>query len=253
MWRQHLFSKRVRPATPNEAVDGFHVLTDEIKSDSHFTRVIRDRPRRAEKRRIAFIHDCGDRIYVGMDGRLPDVLGESHPHAYEISRSRSGIEAKGRSITFIHGYFAPKGTPIPDLGELIDRQPNDLAEILQRANGGEEQVKADSVIFSRPRKKGTEWDRIATEFEQGRRPLQGATFTEDGAHFETLGTPSVTRTSVAGITADLKKNPSLLSPDSVDRMGFLKVVAICLGAVIAGCAAWRLLENHRRNENGPNR
>lgn len=183
MWRQHLFSKR--SCNPQGHLDEFNVLTNELESDYQFTKRVINRDGRSQERRIAFIQDCGDRIYVGMDGKVPSVLGEAFPYSYEQVITRKGPE-KGREITFVHGYFAPKGVSIPDLVELLQRQPEDLKEILERANSGESPVAIGNVSFTRPRKKNTDWDRIATAFERGKFPMQGMTFTVDGKEFRPL-------------------------------------------------------------------
>jgi hypothetical protein len=177
-----------------------------------------------------------------MDGRVPDLLGKEHPHAYERPLSASGIEKKGRAIPFVHGYFAPKGTPIPDLQELIERQPKDLEEILRRANAGEVAVKADSVSFSRPRAKGTDWDRLATEFEQGKYPLKGATFSQEGTLLHRLE-PSEGMKAAAGGFSEAIKNRSI--PKALEKLGFLKVTGISLAALAIGYAGWRLIKSHQ--------
>jgi hypothetical protein len=239
MWRQHLNSKRIRGFDGSQGVDENHILTDETASDYQFTKSIISRPGKTLHRRVAFIHDCGDRFYIGMDGSVPDVLGEAHPSAYERPLSGSGVERKGRAIAFVHGYFAPKDISIPDLKELIERQPKDLEEILRRANAGEAPVKADSVTFSRPRAKGTDWDRFASEFEQGKHSLRGATFTEDGTCFRMLEPPPAMRAAIGDLAADAKKNPSL--PNAITRLGFLQVAGISLAVILVGYAAWRML------------
>lgn len=237
-WLQHLFSKRVRdPQTP-QMVDGFHILTDEVGDDYRFTENIIRRPDRTEVRRVAFIHDCGDRFYIGMDGRVPDVLGENHPCAYERTIFKTG-PSKGRKITFVHGYFAPKGTPIPDLDDLIEQQPKHLGEILQRANAGETPVRIAPASFTRQRVRGTDWDRLATEFEKGAHRMRGATFTEDGKLFRMLD--SLESAPQGG---EKKKPTAPNTISGINRTTFLQVAAAALLATL-GYAAWRILLKSR--------
>jgi hypothetical protein len=75
---------------------------------------------------------------------------------------------------------------IPDIAELYERQPKDLKQILRLVNGGEEAIIADLVHFTTSRKQGTDWDRIAREFERDKHPGQGATFTSDGKLYRML-------------------------------------------------------------------
>ena len=185
-WRQHLFSARA--CNPQGRVDGFHILTDETETDYRFTKLILARDGLLEERRIAFIQDCGDYFYVGMDGEVPSVLGEKFPFAYENTISKNGLK-KGREIAFVHGYFAPKGVRIPDLGELLEQQPKHLQEILERANAPawESPVVMKGASFSRKRKPHTDWDRFATGFEHGNYPMKGFAFTIKGNVFYPLG------------------------------------------------------------------
>ena len=194
MWRQHLYSARTH--NHEGKAEDAHILTSEMMGYSQFTDRVLEREGRLQERRVAFIQDCGDRLYIGLDGKVPNVLGKDSPYAYEQKVTRKGLE-QGREITFVHGYFAPKGTFIPDLDELEARQRKDLKEILSRANGDEERAKADNgaegirvepVAFTRPREKGTDWDRLATAFESGKLnpPMQGMTFTVDGKAFHPL-------------------------------------------------------------------
>lgn len=180
-WIQHLFSKKIHNTTG--VIDGFHTLTNETPNDFKYT----DKTmKRHGGSNTAFIVDCGDRWYIGTDGDIRTVLGENHPHAYEQA-IRQGIPKKGRAISFVHGYFAPKGEKIPDLEELIARQPKDLEEILRRANNGEDKIIADKVKFITPRKAGTDWDKIATEFENGTHSTEGMSFKLNGEKFMPIG------------------------------------------------------------------
>jgi hypothetical protein len=185
MWHQHLFSKRSRNPE-GQRVDAFHILTDKIEGVYHFTEEVLARRGQAEHPQIAFIQDCGDKFYIGLDGNVPSVLGKAFPYAYEVIQLRDGIR-KGREITFVHGYFADKGRGIPDLDELLEEQPKHLKVILERANLGESPVIAERVSYTRPRKSNTDWDRIATDFENDKYLMSGMTFTFDGKQFLSLG------------------------------------------------------------------
>jgi hypothetical protein len=237
-WKQHLFSKRVRQ--PSGRVDGFHILTDETKGDAQFTDRILYRKGGTEAGHAAFIVDGGNRLYIGIAGQVPDVLGKDCPYAYELND-------KDRAITFVHGYFAPKGTPIPDIDELLKKQPKHLEEILRRANGGEAPVIAESVHFDTSRSIGTDWNRMASEFEKGKRPNEGATFTKDGKLFRMLDKfaleHSVDKSNSSGRQAGVQKKT--LAPNGLPRQGFLKVLTVALVVVISGIAAWRLIKHWR--------
>ncbi len=185
MWRQNLFSKR--SAIPQGALDEFHILTRKEKTDFDFVELILTRNGRTEQGHVAFIQDCGDQFYVGTAGKVSDVLGEAFPFAHEELRTSDG-KKQGREITFVHGYFAPKRVRIPDLNELLEQQLKHLQEILQRANAPawESPVAIQDAFFTCPRKQDTDWDRIATDFERKRYPMQGMTFTIDGKAFYPL-------------------------------------------------------------------
>ena len=222
MWRQHLFSKRIRNC--NGKRDGFHTLTNENVDDYQFTKSVLSQESDFQGRTFAFIQDCGDRFYIGLDGKVADILGKDSRYASEQAITRQGLEKeKEREITFVHGYFAPKDTPIPDLEELVRSQPNDLEAILRRANSDAERAKADNgaegiraepAEFNRPREKNTDWDRIATEFEQGQRQGQGMTFTVDGKAVHPLTPPKEQAQSASSATdeADAKKDPGFGRP-----------------------------------------
>lgn len=183
-WIQHLFSAKTRTATGG--LDGFHTLTNKTQSDFQFTDKILNRDGMTTERSAAFIIDCGDRWYIGADGTIGGTLGENHPHAHE-QPIKGGVPEKGRRICFVHGYFAPKSEKIPDLDELLARHPKDLEEILRRANSGEDNIIADKVKFTQPRKSGTDWDKIATEFENGTHKTEGMTFKKNGEKFHPVG------------------------------------------------------------------
>jgi len=179
-WRQHVFSKRVRDRTGRRTVDGLHVLTPDIGEKYRFTDSVLRRRNAATARQISFIFDCGDELYVGVDGRVPDVLGEGDPYAYEEALIKKGDYRKNRAITFVHGFFAPRRSTIPDLAELYRLQAQQLRQILRRANEGEEPVAAAPVDFLSPRSdERTDWNRLASEFERGMHARKGAMF-KDG-------------------------------------------------------------------------
>jgi hypothetical protein len=246
VWRQHLFSARARNLQGD--VDEFHVLTSETQRDYQFTEQVLMRKGRYQERKVIFIQDCGDSFYIGMDGKVPDVLGQTFPYAYEQTITREGPK-QGREITFVHGYFAQKGISIPDLDELLQQQPKHLKEILERANAGESPVAAGKVSFTQQRKKNTDWDSIATEFEKGNFRLQGMTFTIDGKKFlplESLERKIGHENSQSSAAKISKKKASslrptqeeLFNPTSSNQINSFQVARIGLLITLLGIGAY---------------
>jgi hypothetical protein len=226
MWTPHVLSKLVSHPDDGD-IDEYHSLTQQRPGDHRLAEAIRRRPGVLEQPSIAFIQDAGDRLYIGMDGRVLDVLGQDHPAAYEILRTKKGPQ-KLRPILFVHGYFAPKDgdVSIPDLNELIAQQHRQLDEILRRANDeGAVQGKpiaVPPVTFSATRAVGTEWDKYAREFERGKHPEKIAIFTKDGKLSRWLTTqrePEFEKKSPAPV-------PEPVRPDNLLRMTVEAVTAV---------------------------
>jgi hypothetical protein len=242
MWRPHVYSKLT--AVPSGRLDDFHTLTEEEPSDYEFTKKIIKRSGLAKERSVAFIQDCGDRFYVGVDGHVSQILGEAHPCAYEQEVLRNG-PVKGRSITFVHGYFAPKNTTIPGIDSLLSQQKKDLDDILSRANQeGAVQgkpVKASHTTFSGERVPGTDWDQFASEFQAGMHKGKTATFTKDGKLFRLLEpeSESLAAKIVETGSAQKKTIPLRTTPCEI---AFLPLAAISLGVLAAG---WVMMEIFR--------
>jgi hypothetical protein len=251
MWRQHLYSARVRDEAGH--IDEFHVLTDQTPSDYQFTKRVLKRPDQVAQRNVAFIMDCGDNICIGVDGTVAEALPDEPQYAHEFPRAKDGTIKKGRPITFVHGYFAPKGTPIPDINELLRQQPQQLKEILRRANDcGEKAVRIEPVDFQASSSSVTDWDKMAREFERGKRPDDGATFTKDGKFFCALEKPLAPTppgdTSVSGSRTPAQKKT--LEPTKIARVGFLKIISVALVSVIAGIAAWKVIKHLKEKPRG---
>lgn len=256
MWKQHLFSKKIRNSDGTTAE--FDVLTDGTEDDYEHTIRITQRPGRTLGRHAAFIVDCGDRFYIGVNGRVLDALGKDYAYAYEQPLARDGTVQKGREITFVHGYFAPKNTPIPDITELLDVQPKHLDEILTRANAGETPVKAETVDFKTSPKAGSEWHRIVTEFKNGKYKGQGATFTPDGKLYRMLDAPASAQAAPAPSAqptssfyqdpAQKKTLPESVNHDEASRRAFLRTAGTSLLVVIGGWLAWILIDKWRKRD-----
>lgn len=187
-WQQHLFSKRIHIPGDERGVDEFHFLTDDWSNAREVLPRIHQFKRKASIEHAAFIHELRDSIFIGVYGQAPDVLpdGKKHPHAYERVTSFDGSVKLNRRISFVHFYSAPKGTPIPDLADLLKQQPNDLEELLRRANAGEDPVKASSVSFGSSTK-GSAWGDMADAFSHKKNTPEGAVFRTDGTFSEAIG------------------------------------------------------------------
>jgi hypothetical protein len=243
MWRQVLFSKRVTSAD-GITREGLQLLTEEKAGDVECIRRISEREGITEKRSVAFIHNDGHKLWVGVDGLVPELLGEDHPCAYEIQHFRTGPQ-KGRGIPFIHGYCAPKNEKVPALEELVPKQRQDLDQILQQVNGegavASKPLRVSPVTFSGPRVAGSAWESIASEFESGKHVGRTASFTTDGRLFRWLEPEVGTFVEkVAESGASQKKTPSSQAPG---RIAFLPLALVSLGALAAG---WLVREIVRR-------
>jgi hypothetical protein len=183
-WLQTLFSKRVYDANPlykGEIADDYHILnTCEKEYTSMMDKLYRP-PYNHEIDRAVFIRDNGSYFHIGVEAAIKDVLGDNSPYAHE-STLFMGKTKIGRPIDFLHNYFSKKspGLKIPDLKELLEKQKGHLDDILSRANASDALVSAPAVSFELPRVGGSDWDRVASEFEQGRHQGKIAIFSKDG-------------------------------------------------------------------------
>lgn len=190
MWRQHLFSKLIRNPDADlggAVVDDYTVLTRRAESDDqrHVRRVMK-RASRGRLRSALFIQDCGDRLQIGVEGIVPEFLGEHCAYAFERP-IRNGEERIGRPIRFVHSYFSSKRktTKIPGLGEFLAAQRVALEHLLRQANA-EGVAKPEEVKFSQGPKAGTDWERLARQFLSGDRSIQLAVFDLDGKLHEVV-------------------------------------------------------------------
>jgi hypothetical protein len=267
-WRQHLVSKRVhQPGAPSVA-DAFHVLTPDEDSDYACVNRVTARKNRYARAHAAFIQDCGDKWYVGIEGTVADVL-QNDKYAHEVQTYKNGTTERGRPITFVHGYFAPKSVKIPDIDDLRIQQKMHLENILERANDrGESPVNATPAFFTAPRKPG-KWDEIATAMERGpyKNKGMGFAFSVDGN--EIIGELPHTAGAIGGPLADAGKKKrwtgsidssdssaksaraksarfsEKVSPASIPRSQLLKAGG---ALVAAGALTWALYEISRKKE-----
>jgi hypothetical protein len=234
MWIEFLYSKRFRDDLGN--IDGFHFLTDEPALAFQIVSAVNSRPGRTAQKHAAYLLECDGHYWIGVDGLVSDVLGDDSQHAYERPLGPGGVERKKRPIGFAHGYVAPGGTHIPDIGDLLREHREHLEEILRRANAGEYPVKLEPKQFASNRKKGTAWDKMATEFERGQRRNEGAAFTLDGQFLSAI---PKSRLPSSTESQDIRERPAItqkktLEPARIPRVGFLKRMINYLKAKLAG-------------------
>jgi hypothetical protein len=196
MWRQHIFSKRVRnlAATFKGAlVDEFHFLTAE--DESTYTPAMRFHNRSSAHLCdfALFIGEEFDSIHFGVGGAVAEAMPDS---AYAHERTiRDGKEKIGREIMFVHCFSADQRstTKIPSFEEILARCPEFLEPILRQANSGDNNIVPARVAFSRARPIDGVWNSFATDFERGKRNGEMAIFSRTGELVEVLvaeGSPS---------------------------------------------------------------
>lgn len=211
-------------------VDGFHSITP--KPNASIRKYIKSIPRDKEKLRLFICHD-GVNWLVGSFGLTKDILGNDHAYSYERPIGAGGVEEKGRRISFTHGYILNKGESIPSINELKSVLPKHLQDLLDRAHAGETDI-VSNVSLTSSRASGSDWDRIATEYEAGERAGKLSIF--DGEKH------------LKDIVVEEKKTSELSGTSPMDRRAFFKVAAVGLGLAVAGFAAWKLFEMMRKKE-----
>ena len=190
MWRQHLFSKLIRNPDADlggTVVDDYTVLTRPADSDDQRqVRRVMKRASRGRLRTALFIQDCGDRLQIGVEGLVPEFLGEDCPYAFERPM-RNGEERVGRPIRFVHSYFSAKrkSAKIPALRDFLSAQRAQLELLLRQANA-EGVAKPEEVKFTQGPKTGTDWERLARQFLSDNRSVQLAVFDLDGKLHEVV-------------------------------------------------------------------
>lgn len=168
IWKQTLISKKNKSLSPGAkwSQDDLHVLTPSsgpVDGEEAIQRA--SKPFRDQM--LGFIKRDGEHLYVGVWGRVGEVLGEGHAFARELDLTNSGM--LGRRIPFTHAYHTRgKEAKIPSLAELKVQQGRDLLHILTEAHAGREPVEMAPVAFGGMRDTGTAWDRIAREVETGK-------------------------------------------------------------------------------------
>jgi hypothetical protein len=179
-------------------------------------------------------------------------LGENHPDAYEIRTYRHRAPEKGRAICFTHGYFAAKDTPIPDIGELAREQPKHLEELLQRAHDESATARtteAEYASFSGSRAQGSDWDRVAKEFEAGKHKGCSATFTKDGTLLRWIEPETVQQTAQGAAPAIGRTAEK--SPSWVEKIPGGKWTAGIVAAAAVGGVGWAIFRKNRKEQNAP--
>jgi hypothetical protein len=249
MWNQTIFSKKNRNLhTGGQLMDGYHILTsgDQKARSSDILADLRLRAKQHTPSTISFINKTKNGLFVGLIGKVGDVIGGEHEFAREAPDGRySGV---GRKIAFNHAYDCSPSAAlkIPDLAELGERQRASLLHVLTEAHAGREPVSLEPVIFETKRAAGTDWDLIAAEVEAGR--CQGGFFTPEGKLLERFESIAETVKNAAQKKTPLEMPRQPITSGEIAHakgMPFIKIAAVTIGVTMTGWAAWELIKRNR--------
>ena len=229
-------------------MDDYHIITsDDTAQSSDILADLRSRARHHTQSTVSFVKKTEKGLFVGLIGKIGDVLGAEHEFAREAPDGRySGV---GRKIAFNHAFHcgASDAIQIPDLVELSERQCADLLYVLTEAHAGREPVSMEPVKFSSARSVGTDWDRIAAEVEAGK--CRGGFFTPEGKLLERFENIAKTVTKEAQ-KKTVEKMARLSAPVQAEAMVkelvFMQIAPVTIGVAMTGWAAWKLIEHDRK-------
>lgn len=267
-WSQYLYTKRKHSMHDSSKLDGHNALTTTHEDEEPWRRHIDASGEHVRLstpgQRSAFIQDCGDRWCVAITANISDVPGVDSDYAREQTIVHGGEKRLGRYIQFTHLYFTPKGNgaKIPDLDELLEKQALHLEEILRRAHPGEgkkgeEYVDIAKAQFDRPRKPGTEWDRIATEMERKHGKVtdfgKGYAFNASGAKIYDLPDPDPVAIGLTELKAAKKaaQGAEKAAENATRKFGFREGAGVTAAVLALGAIGWAV--KTRMNHAQPSR
>lgn len=251
MWHQTVFSKKNRNLSPDsQLMDGYHILTsgDPTTRPYDILADLRPRARHHTQSTVGFMQKTESGLFVGLMGKIGDVIGGEHEFAREAPDGR--YSGTGRKITFNHAYHCnpSDASKIPDLGEMRGRQRDDLLHVLTEAHAGREPVAMGSVTFATARTVGTDWDSVAAEVEAGK--CLGGFFTPEGKlleRFENIA-ETVTNTAQKKTVEKMARPIAEVQAEAMAKgPAFMTIAAVTIGVAITGWAAWKLIERDRKH------
>lgn len=239
MWQQALLAKRRKlqpdityhgPAQINEL--GF--LTEKSEIVNKFAYQIHKESSQFGRKTKYFINRRNGSLFIGVVGRLPEILGENHEFAYEVNSYNPG---PGRPITFVNIYSSDVPSPsIPNFSEFQKRQKSDIESILKIADVTGDEIQIPVTSFDNSEGSGTDWDKIAAEIKKAK--WEVAFFSLDGVLIKCIESSSAAKSNLTE-----KKSAPQTRQNQEKRKSLSQAMAlIAVGVLTVGWVTIKLLE-----------